>query len=324
MRTLVTGATGFVGSHLVDNLVSGGVKVRVLLRSSSSRKYLPNEVEAFVGDITDACSVGTAVEGVDTVFHIASLLGPSNLPCRDFMFTNAHGTENLLKACSSRNISKFIHCSSVGVMGHISNPPADEKHPCNPLDGYGKSKCEAEKIALRFASQGLPVVIVRPAWIYGPRDMRTLKLFRAIKRGRFLFVGDGNSLEHPVYVSDLVEGLKKAGEAETVPGEIFILGGREIVTVKRLCKLIANELNVEIPGFRIPAAFAMSIAYVAEAIFGLFGREAPLDRGKLNFFLTNKAYVISKAEKVLGYNPQVCLEEGIRRTVAWYCEHGYL
>ena len=324
MGVLVTGATGFIGSHLVDSLVRDGRRVRVLLRKSSSRKYLPDGVEVIVGDITESDYVNVGLEGIDTVFHIASLLGPSSLPLKDFLSANAYGTETLLKACSLKKIRKFVHCSSVGVVGHIASPPADESSPYNPSDSYEKSKCEGEKIALRFASQGLPVVIVRPAWVYGPRDRRTLRLFRAIQKRRFLFVGDGISLEHPVYISDLVEGLRKAGESEVGCGEIFILGGREIVTVKRLCKLIADELDVRIPEFRIPVTLAISLAHAAELVFKPFRRGAPLDMAKVNFFLKNKAYDISKAEKVLGYDPRVNLEEGLRSTIAWYRENGYL
>ncbi len=323
MKILVTGATGFVGSHLVDGFVNDGVRVRVLLRKSSFRKYLPDGVEVIVGDITDSDSVNTALDGIDTVFHIASLLGPSSLPLGDFLAANAYGTENLLKACSAKKIKKFVHCSSVGVMGHIENPPAGENYPYNPSDNYEKSKCEGEKIALKF-SDSVPVVIVRPAWVYGPRDRRTLKLFRAIQRRHFLFVGDGTSLEHPVYISDLVDGLRKAGEVEVKSGEIFILGGREIVTVEKLCKLIADELHVGIPKFHIPVSFAIALAYLTELVFKPLRREPPLTVAKVNFFLKNKAYDISKAERVLGYNPQVNLKEGIRCTIAWYRREGYL
>jgi len=127
---------------------------------------------------------------------------------------NVGGTEKILEACLERNLKRFVHCSSVGVLGNIDNPPADETYPYNPDTIYEKTKAEGERAALRYFEKGIPVVVARPAWVYGPRCPRTLRLFKTLKKGRFFFFGNGQTLRHPVYVRDFVEGMRLCADVK--------------------------------------------------------------------------------------------------------------
>lgn len=319
----MTGGTGFIGSHLIERLLIEVHNVKVLLRRGVLREQRKG-VNIHYGDLLDKSSLGEAVKEVDAVFHLAGALGGSILSTDVFFDVNAKGTENILKACEDSGIRRFIHCSSVGVLGDIDGPPAKEDYPCNPSDPYEESKLEGEKIALSFAKKGMPIVVVRPTWVYGPGDRRTLKLFRAIQRKRFFMVGDGKTFEHPVYISDLIDGMALLLEREIRAGEIFHIGGEEIVTIEELCNLIAAGLGVKIPGFRLPVGPVKLAGGLIEGIYKVFGREAPISPGKIGFFLKNRAYDISKAKRILGYFPKVRLKEGLPVTIRWYRDHGFL
>ena len=183
MKVLVTGGTGFAGSHLVSRLVKKGESVRVLVRKNSNVDYLKKlNVELCLGDITDKNSIKAAVKGIDVVYHIAALFRQARFPDRVYWQVNVQGTQNMLEAGYEEGVKRFVHCSTIGVLGHITNPPADETYPYNPGDVYQRSKCEGEKIALKFfRDKEFPVVVARPTAIYGPGDMRLFKLFKYVK-----------------------------------------------------------------------------------------------------------------------------------------------
>lgn len=324
-RILVTGGAGFIGSHLIDLLLDKGCSVKALVRNETAININPKpNLEFIYGDIKDRENLPKAVEGIDAVFHLAGAVGSSRHDERDLFDTNVYGTENMLWASRDRGIKRFIYCSSVGVLGHIENPPAAEDYPYNPSDPYEMSKCEGEKIALRYASDRMDVVVVRPAWVYGPRDRRTLKLFQAIKKKRFFIMGDGKTLEHPVFVTDLVEGLHLCLENRAKRGEIFHIGGDEIVTIEEMCGIIAELLGVRIPKIHVPVFLAKGIGYLSDAAFRVFDKKSPITPSKVGFFLKDRAYSIAKAKAVLGFTPRVSLREGLRKTVEWYKREGYL
>jgi len=281
-------------------------------------------VELVYGDITDMDSLKKAVEDVDVVYHLVGLLGQWGIPDKVYWDINFKGTENILKACINKNIKKFIHCSSAGVLGAIKNPPADESYPYNPSNIYERTKAEAEKLILKYHhEQGLPVIIIRPEFVYGPGDMHVLGLFKAIQKKRFFIIGDGNSTLHPTYIDDLIHGLILCMDKQRAIGEIYIIAGERLVTVKELADIIAEELNVSLSKIHIPIWLANMCASALEKIGKISKFDPPLTKSRVKFFTENRAFRISKANIELGYKP-IQLMTGIKQSIDWYKENGYL
>ena len=328
MKALVTGASGFTGSRLCAHLRDVGYEVRALVRSSSNLQRLSGiDVELAQADLADDSPLDEALEGVDVVFHVAAAFRSEGIPLAVFRATNADGTRRLLEAAEQVGVHRFLHTSTVGVQGHIDEGPADEQYRFNPGDHYQRTKLEGERIALDFAASGrVPVTVVRPAGIYGPGDLRFLKLFRFVRNGRFRMIGSGEVRYHFTYVDDLVRGMRVAAEHPDAPGEVFTIGGRDAVTLNRLVEIIAGILGVEPPRhrLRIPVAPVMAAATVCEWICRPFGIDPPLFRRRVDFFTHNRWFDISKAERVLGFTADVGLEEGLRRMADWYRIEGLL
>jgi len=321
---LVTGGTGFIGRHLCRRLLAEGCRVRVLCREATAPGDLDRAAEVAIGDVTSLDSLPAALAGADTVFHLASALGATPFGPQGFIAVNAEGTRNVLDAARAAGTRRIVHCSSVGVLGHIQGPPAAEDAPLHPEDDYERSKARGEQIAREQAAAGLPVVIARPGWAYGPGDRRTLKLMRAIAKRRFFFVGDGTTREHPVFTDDLAAGLARCRTADLAPGEIITIAGDEIVTIEDLCGRIARAIGVPLTRLHVPREPLRTLAGLLERAFKAAGREAPLTRAKVDFFLKHRAYDTAKAQRLLGFAPRVRLDEGLPRTIAWYRTQGWL
>ncbi len=322
MRAFVTGASGFIGGHLAAELVRRGWTVKALIHKTS----IPTSpgVEIVSGDVGDTVLLKKSLRGSDVLFHLAAALGASRIGGEEFLRINAGGTESVLSSAREAGVRKSVHFSSAGVIGKVSRGDlADEGYPLDPRNVYDRTKLEGEKIALRHASEGMDVVIVRPGWAYGPGDRRTLKLIKSIDRGRFFMVARGVGRQTPVFVNDLVEGTIVAS-TRGKRGEIYHLAGREVLGVERMAELIAAACGKKIPRFSLPFIPAKFAAFVLEKLFGMAGREAPLSRSKLSFFVDPKAMSIHKAERELGYSPRTDFAEGIGLTVAWYRENGWL
>jgi dihydroflavonol-4-reductase len=325
-KILVTGASGFAGGSLARRLASHHPPLRVLVRDQARAGPLAAlGLEVLHGDLSDRASLRDAMRGVDVVYHIAALYRQQGVEPGLFRDVNATAVQHLLDAAIDAGVSRFVHCSTVGVHGHIKQPPAAEDAPFAPGDLYQQSKLEGEQIAARYMAEGrLPVTIFRPAAIYGPGDLRFLKLFRGIKRGRFPMIGDGQTLYHLVYIDDLVDGVVRCGTAEEAIAETFILAGPEYTTLNELVAVVAEELGVDPPRLRIPLAPVYAAAAVCEAVCRPLRMEPPLHRRRVDFFTKSRAFDITKARRVLGYAPKVSIREGVARTAAWYAEQGLL
>jgi nucleoside-diphosphate-sugar epimerase len=218
-----------------------------------------------------------------------------------------------------------VHTSTVGVHGDVKDPPADETARIAPGDIYQRTKAEAEALALDYhRTRGLPVVVLRPAAIYGPGETRLLKLFRAIARGRYAIVGSGRPFYHPVFIEDLLDGYELAVAKPDATGEAFIIGGPRYVSQAELAALIARHTGGRVLPLRIPAAPLQLLGDLCEAVCVPFGVEPPLHRRRVDFWTKSRAFTIDKARRVLGYAPRVDLDEGIARTAAWYREAGWI
>ena len=326
MNILVTGGTGFTGGHLCQRLVGQGHHVRTLSRRGSAVELLEQMgVEIIPGDLGDPAAIAAAVQGVESVYHIAALYRQQKGDPRQFWQINTEAVEHLLAAAVHNGVQRFVHCSTVGVHGHIAHPPATEATPYHPGDLYQESKLAGELIAQRYMREGqIGVTIFRPAAIYGPRDLRFLKLFRAIQKQRFVMLGSGTVTYHLVYIEDLIDGIVACGTHDQAIGQIYILGGETYVPLNQLVAMIAEELQVPKPHMRIPLWPVYATGYVCEVLCKPFGIEPPLYRRRIDFFKKSRAFDISKAKHELGFRPKVSLKEGLHRTAQWYIEQGYL
>lgn len=325
MRIALTGATGYTGSHLLAALVARGDEVAALARPSSLLPATSGPVRWVEGDLTDAESLGRLVAGAEAVIHVAAVYRTAGHPDSYYREINVGGTERLLEAAARQGTARFVHTSTVGVHGHVEVPPADETAPICPGDIYQTTKAEAEGLAMTFHHRrGLPVAVVRPGAIYGPGERRLLKLFRAIARGRYAVVGSGRPFYHPVYIEDLLQGFLLALEKPEAVGQAFIVAGPGYVSQKELATVIARHTGGRVLPFRLPAAPLRWAGALCEAVCVPLGIEPPLHRRRVDFWTKSRAFSIEKARRLLGYDPQVDVEEGVARTAAWYRQAGWL
>ena len=327
-HVLVTGVTGFTGRALARELVRRGHRVRGLVRAERSGEVTPgleeDGVEVHAGDIRDEDAVLRAAEGVDRIYHIAAVFRTAGHTAQHYRAINVGGTANVIRAAREHRVARTVHCSTAGVHGHVSQVPAAEEAPLNPGDIYQETKLEGERVALRAFQQDVPGVVARPTGIYGPGDLRFLKLFRPVQRRRFIMFGSGETLYHFTYIDDLVEGLLLCGEHPDAAGETLLLSGPEYVTLNELVRTIAETLHVAPPRLRLPYWPLHAGAAICEDVCGAVGLDPPLHRRRAEFFVKDRAFSHDKARRVLGYRPQVGLREGVRRTAGWYVANGYL
>ena len=322
---LVTGATGFVGSHLAHNLAKRGHQVRALVRNKEKAKPLKEAgIELRKGDIVCSSDVEAAAEGVQAIYHIAALYRSARHPDRIYRKINVEGTRNVLEAAGKYGVERLIHCSTIGVHGDIKSIPADENAPYDPGDVYQRSKLEGEILVQKAIDRGFPATIFRPVAVYGPGDLRLLKLFKNIYSGRFRMFGSGQSFYHLVYIDDLVEGIILCGERPEAVGRTYILAGPRYTTISELTNLVAEAVGSKKSAGRLlltPLKFA---AKVCEEVCKPFNIEPPLYSRRLDFFYKNRAFKSTRAHQELGYTPRVDLPEGLSLTASWYFDQGFL
>ena len=326
MRDLVTGATGFTGHHLARRLAAGGRTVRALVRDRARAQDLEaSGVELVPGDLRDRASLERAVAGVDTVYHIAAVYRQAGISTDTYRAVNATAVATLIEAAARAGVRRVVHCSTVGVHGDVDHPPANEDAPLRPGDVYQVTKLEGERLARETgARRGIEVTIARPTGIYGPGDRRLLRLFRGVARGRFPILGSGEIYYHLTNIDDLVAGFRLCGEHPAAAGRTYILAGGEVTTLNVLVALVAEVAGVGSPRVHLPVWPFRIAGAVCEAICVPFGIEPPIYRRRVDFFTKSRAFDITRAATEIGYAPTVGLREGIRRTLDWYRERGWL
>lgn len=331
MRDLITGATGFTGGHLARMLASRGHQVRALVREATLARdpakaadLTPHGIDIVPGDLADERSLDAAMHGVDVVYNLAAVYREAGVSTDTYRAVNATGVGRVIEAAGRAGVPRVVHCSTVGVHGDIEHPPANEDAPFKPGDVYQETKLEGESIA-RDAGQhtGVQVVIARPTGIFGPGDRRLLKLFRGVAR-RMPVLGSGQIYYHLTYIDDLVEGFRLCGETPAAAGRTYILAGAEATTLNELVRRIAAILGVKPPALKLPVWPFWLAGAACEAVCVPLGIEPPIYRRRVDFYTKSRAFDISRARRELGFNPQLSLDEGLRRTVAWYREHGWL
>lgn len=315
-RVLVTGAGGFIGRHLTSDLVGKGHEVVALDLNLDTVRPLADSghCELVEGDVADVEVLKRCLQDVDVVYHLAAAHLGASVPRSEFWRVNVDGLRQFLIESGNAGVRRFVHCSSVGVYGHVDNPPADEETPCYPDLPYEESKLEGEHVVMAAVQDGIvPAVILRPAWVYGSGCHRTEKLFRMIGKGRFVIAGDGTSMRHCVYVQDMVDAFQLATTPEAAIGQVMIIGDSQAVTIRELVDSIAELTGAARPK-SVPLGLMSIAAAVAESTFRLFRREPPISRRTLKFFTANTAFDIGRARKLLGYEPRYDLKTGLAET----------
>ena len=324
-RVLVTGATGFTGGALAKKLVDRGDQVVALVRKTGNTNALESlGVELVYGDITDRDAVLSAAKGCQFIYHIAAVYRTAGHPDSYYENVNTLGVQHIIDAAKANEVERTVHCSTIGVHGDIEELPSNEDSPFNPGDIYQVTKLDGEELFAAAMEKGLPGAIFRPGAIYGPGDLRLLKMFRQIKRGFFPLFGGGENLYHLSYIDDLTDGIILCAEHPNAQGERFILCSNEYGTLRQLSALIADELNVSAPSFAPPIAPLMWAAKLCEIICKPLGNDPPLHTRRVEFFVKSRAFDNAKARTMIGYEPKISTKEGVQRTIKWYQENDLL
>jgi len=328
VRILLTGGSGFLGSHIAEELDRQGADVRALVRPTSDTRFLKGleHVTLVRGGVGDKSSLVAATEGVEGIIHAAGLV-KARTPA-DFHHTNALGTANLLDAAreNAPALRRFVLVSSLAAMG-----PSEDGRPVpagatpNPVTHYGRSKVAAEQAA-RASAHALPVTIIRPPMIYGPRDREILPFFKSVQVGLLPLTGSPNSALSAVYAADCAAACIKALEADVPSGSAFFVEDGCTETLRELIAHIENALGKKAwLRVRVPQFLLYGAALGSEAYGIVMGRAVMLTRDKLNELLAPHWVCDSReAQAALAWKPRVTFEEGARITGTWYRQEGWL
>ncbi len=327
MKALVTGAAGFLGGHLIDMLLERGDEVRAMVRPVEDISYLQTlkGVEIVKGDLTDVESLKRAVKGVQRVYNIAAKTGPWGLE-EVYHAVNVRGLTDLILAAMDAGVERIVHTSSITVYGHHLSGIVTEDHPYHAEDNpYSRTKIAGERlIAEMVREQGAPVVIVRPAWIYGPRDNASFGRFVAlVDSGKGFLVGSGENIVPVVYVRDVAQGLIKAGDAgNEAIGRAYTLADDRRVTQAEYFNTIADALMVPHIAIKIPYTPMYSAARAAEVIWEALGRRNSTPPPATTYGITllggDQCFSIERARRELGYQPEFDMKRGVTEGVRWY------
>lgn len=331
MRSLVTGATGFVGDNLVRKLVARGDTVRCLVRKNSNVASLAKQdVELTEGDVREYDSVVKAVRGMDHVYHSGAAVGIGTYSRSEYFAINASGTRNVVKACEQSGVKTLVYVSSQSVTFDFTerrnasedNPP----YPSRFRDPYSESKAIGEKEVIEAGREGrLRTSAIRPTFIWGSGDMTMLPVVaKMAKQNQLFLIGGGRSEISPSHVDNVCEAILLAGEKEDVSGEAFLITDEENITAGEFTRRMVEAAGFPAPTKSIPYGLAYSLAAVVEKFYQLpFIKNPPLmTRYGVVMMGRNLTFNCEKAKRMLGYRPIVSMDDGMRDLTDWIKEIG--
>ncbi|MGA2265293.1 MAG: NAD-dependent epimerase/dehydratase family protein [Phycisphaerae bacterium] len=329
---LVTGATGLLGSHIVEKLIAQGAPVRALVRSGGDTRVLDGwNVPKAIGDVTDPASLAAAMQGVHTVYHAAAQVGDWG-PWERFVAVTIRGTANVLQAARAAKVRRFLHVSSISTYGHPDGEGLvlDERAPLgvnlHRWSYYSRAKVEAEKLVRAAAQWGdMAMTIVKPSWLYGPRDRASLpRLIRAIRAGKAKIIGDGTNFLNLTYAGNEAEGCILAATKDQAVGQTYNLSNDGQITLEQYLNKIAACLGARPVTRKVPYKVAYGAAFLMELVGHAFRRKSPPLVTRYAAWLMGRRCFFScdKARRELGWRPTVGYDEGIERSIRWCLDNG--
>ena len=324
---LVTGGTGFTGSYLLKRLCEQGYEVRAVRRANSNITQFDNlPIEWFVGDVYDAELLQQAMQNVHQVYHLAAAYRTTNLPDQELVDVHVTSTQLLAElALKQANFERFVLVSTVGVLGHIENPPADEQTPYNPGDLYQQTKADAEQWLIEYANtHQLAYTVVRPAAIYGPGDRRLLKFFKMAKLPIIPLIGFSKGLYHLIHVQDLVEFIHFTTTTERTFANIYTCGNPTASSLRAMLTTISAHYGKTARFIRIPAAPLFLLARLVEYVAKIINVEPFLYPRRVAFFTKDRSFDTSKMQSLEGFEYQFSEQRGLTELADWYKQNQWL
>jgi nucleoside-diphosphate-sugar epimerase len=324
MRILVTGGSGFLGSHLIQALRARGHVVRALVLSSTDQARLGRAgIDVRVGDVREPDTLRPAMHNLDAVFHLAATIGVRR-PLRDYYAVNVTGTEMVCRAALAAGVKRLVHVSSTSVYEQGKGVPVREDSPlAPPPDHYARTKAAGDRLVQRMVAEDhLPASIVRTSTIFGPGDHLNFgRIANRLVAGRALVIGSGRNRVPVAYVDDVVRGLLLVLENEQAAGEIYNITDDRCPTQVELLREIAEQLGASPPRIHVPYRLLYTAGFVAERVAELTRNPHPLvTRFGVVLYGADNCFAIDKARRQLGYEPRVPLPQGVRLAASWYRE----
>lgn len=328
MRILVTGATGFVGKHLVHTLSRQQHEIICPVRKTSKTEEITGVPNIIVDkiDFNNEQDLEKCCQGVHTVIHLAGQMGAYGVPYEVFYQTNCVLTERLLSSAKKAGVMHFIYCSTPGVLG-FGKRLAKETEPFAPRNDYEKTKVMAENTVKNFCAQnsGLYYTILRPDFVYGPGDTRRIKMYRAIRDKKFVLTTSGKSYLHPTYIDDVVSGFLCCIGNEKSYDDVFNIAAETDVTAKEYLDTIAQCTNAKLIRLNIGIPLSRFFAGIIDAVFKkVLHREGFVSKNKIDFLAMNHSSSIEHIKNKLGYTPRYSCKQGIQQTIRWCIDNKYM
>jgi nucleoside-diphosphate-sugar epimerase len=319
MNVLITGATGFIGSHLASKL-SEKHNIKCLVRRNSETNFLRKfDCEIFAGDITDIKSLDKCFEDVDVVYHLACQMKGRGVTKNDYWNVNVQGTRNIIEKCLEKNVEQLIFTGTGSGLLVKNEKPINENYAdFDNSNFYKVSKMEAEKIVLKNKNS-LNVTVIAPDYIFGPGSVATLGYVKLAKRKIIAIFNNGSNLIQPAYIEDVVQGLLLALKNKKAFGEKFFITYKDAIRSRDFIDVIASKLGNNPKYLSFPKNFVKPILFLSRFVKAEISMESYID-----FFTLNHLYDISKAERLLGYKPAFDIEQMVELSINWYKENGLL
>lgn len=322
MRNLVTGATGFIGSHIAERLKKDGEDVIALVRKTSNTKFLSSiGVNFAYGDINDIDSVRNAMKEIDIVYHSAAL-ADEWISAEAAYRVNVEGTRNLLEAAKEAGVKRFIFISSLAVLGMRDHYGTKADAPYHKTgDSYIDTKIDSEQLVMDYYNKyGLPVTVVRPGFVFGPRDNKLIpRISERLGKKQFMFVGNGKNKINAVYIENLTDAIILAASVKKAIGQKYNVTNDSQMTLEGLIFKIVDLWKFEKPKKHIPKFMAYIVCHILTGWARLIKAKEPpyITKTRIKFLSLNLDFDIQKTRNELGYVPRISIEEGLKRTKDW-------
>jgi nucleoside-diphosphate-sugar epimerase len=320
LNVLLTGAAGFIGKNLLAYLKTKGIKVTCVVRDKQTLLDADQNVDfstVVEGDLTEPCTLAKLPQEADVLIHSAARLGEWGGEKRLIMQANVEVTDNLLKWFSRTRCKQFLFISTPGVQG-FGHKLAKETDPYHPRGVYEESKVLAEeRVRSHSFASGQYWTIIRPDFVYGPGDLRRIRLYKRIMTRKWVKIGKGTSVVRPTHVGDVCRAVYMCLEAPRAYSQVFNIGGAELMSSQEYINKIALILGVKLPPFRIPTAVARMGAAASEWLAKITDTKPMVTRGQIEFLTEDHGTEISKIRDVLGFEPTTGFDAGMRSTLSW-------